>query len=611
MAGPELTDEQQDVVDLAADTSLLVTAGAGAGKTHTMIERVARLIRDDELGADEVLVLSFARSAVRELTRRLDRAGTATRFVPISTFDSFALDILMSTGATLDWTQQPFDERIRAAAEVIASDEPVDRLDDLRHLVVDEAQDLVGDRLVLVEAILDRTGCAFTVVGDVAQSIYGFQIEDAETRLHSADACFRLIRERFDGVLVERELTRNFRAQRDEARPALPFGPVLRVDPTDTSNAYYEPLRDVLMGVPVVGDVDDDYALLGLYDEELTTAVLCRTNAETLVVSERLADAGVPHRLRRTAQDRVAPSWLAGLFRSHPGSTLGRDRLIELLPSVPGGAGQHVDTVWRQLRRVAGDRGRAVDMHRLRDAVARRRLPDEFTAQPGSAVVVSSFHRAKGLEFDRVVVVDPGPLRERSDTPEQEEARLLYVAMTRPRDDLWRMDPLRLRGVRRWDRGDRIGRYGTGRYRRNHFGLEIVGGDVFAEEPAGAHRRYGAEEIQELLSGDVSVGDEVELWFDPDDLSTTGGPVYRILLEGIDIGRTSDGFGTALFRFLGGHAKYTPKRYPGRIERVRIDAVETVAGSVASGERAGLGAAGVWLAPRLGGLSRFDWKVAE
>lgn len=609
--GDGLTPEQQAVVDLPADTFLLVTAGAGAGKTHTMIQRIARLLRDDEIGADELLALSFARSAVRELTHRLDHAGTSTRFVPVRTFDAFALELLLAADAAEDWTHAAFDDRIGAAVDLVRDGGADARLDEIGHLVVDEAQDLVGVRLALVEAVLDRTECTFTVVGDVAQAIYGFQLEDADERLHSADACFRSLRERYDDVLVERELSGNFRARSDDARRALPFGPALRVDPTDTSRGHFETLRTALMGATVLGRVDDDHALAGLYDDEVTTAILCRSNAETLVVSERLADVGVPHRLRRTAQDRVAPSWLAGLFRHHPGKTLGRDRLTDLLPAVPGGAGQDPEAVWRQLRRVAGDRGRAVDMLRLREAIAQRRLPDEFTAQPGAAVVVSSFHRAKGLEFDRVVVVDPGPLRTDSDIPEQEEARLLYVAMTRPRDDLWRMDTLRLNGVRRWERGDRIGRYGTGRYHRNHFGLEMVGGDVSPDEPAGVDRMVGVGEVQELLGGDVAVGDEVELWLESQGSSEAGGPVYRILYEGTDIGCTSAGFATVLFRFLGGRASYRPHRYPGRIRRARIDAVETVAGSVASGERAGLGTTGVWLAPRLGGLSRFDWKAAR
>ena len=58
---------------------LLIIAGAGTGKTHTLAHRVARLLR---AGADprRLLLLTFTRRAAAELCRRAERiAGAATR----------------------------------------------------------------------------------------------------------------------------------------------------------------------------------------------------------------------------------------------------------------------------------------------------------------------------------------------------------------------------------------------------------------------------------------------------------------------------------------------------------------------------------------------------
>jgi hypothetical protein len=46
-------------------------------------------------------------------------------------------------------------------------------------------------------------------------------------------------------------------------------------------------------------------------------------------------------------------------------------------------------------------------------------------------------------------------------------------------------------------------------------------------------------------------------------------------------------------------------RWPDEIHGLRIDTLETVAGSRAAGSRAGLGEHGVWLVPRLSGLGRY------
>ena len=66
----ELNDEQRDVV-LAGGGAILVIAGAGSGKTRTLVYRVARLI---ESGHDpsRVLLLTFTNKAAREMLRRVE-----------------------------------------------------------------------------------------------------------------------------------------------------------------------------------------------------------------------------------------------------------------------------------------------------------------------------------------------------------------------------------------------------------------------------------------------------------------------------------------------------------------------------------------------------------
>jgi DNA helicase-2/ATP-dependent DNA helicase PcrA len=66
----ELNEEQRDVV-LAGGGPILVIAGAGSGKTRTLVYRVARLI---ESGHDpsRILLLTFTNKAAREMLRRVE-----------------------------------------------------------------------------------------------------------------------------------------------------------------------------------------------------------------------------------------------------------------------------------------------------------------------------------------------------------------------------------------------------------------------------------------------------------------------------------------------------------------------------------------------------------
>ena len=68
------------------------------------------------------------------------------------------------------------------------------------------------------------------------------------------------------------------------------------------------------------------------------------------------------------------------------------------------------------------------------DAIRRGSIPDELQSSRDGDLVVSTIHRAKGLEFDNVAVVEPPEWR--SDADPAEEARVLFVAMTRARDAL-------------------------------------------------------------------------------------------------------------------------------------------------------------------------------
>jgi len=67
--GGELNDEQKEVV-FAGNGPILVIAGAGSGKTRTLVYRVSRLI---ESGVDpsKILLLTFTNRAAREMMRRV------------------------------------------------------------------------------------------------------------------------------------------------------------------------------------------------------------------------------------------------------------------------------------------------------------------------------------------------------------------------------------------------------------------------------------------------------------------------------------------------------------------------------------------------------------
>jgi len=68
----EWTQEQEQAITLR-DTNILVSAGAGSGKTAVLVERVVSLITDAErpVDIDRILVVTFTKSAAEEMRSRL------------------------------------------------------------------------------------------------------------------------------------------------------------------------------------------------------------------------------------------------------------------------------------------------------------------------------------------------------------------------------------------------------------------------------------------------------------------------------------------------------------------------------------------------------------
>lgn len=104
----KLNDQQQAVVDSNADR-LLVLAGAGAGKTFTMLERINRLVNAG-INPNNILVLTFTNKAAFDMRDRYKRSHTGRTIPEFRTFHSFCYHLLIIDKAIrekLGYSQPP------------------------------------------------------------------------------------------------------------------------------------------------------------------------------------------------------------------------------------------------------------------------------------------------------------------------------------------------------------------------------------------------------------------------------------------------------------------------------------------------------------------------
>lgn len=314
----------------------------------------------------------------------------------------------------------------------------------IRHLYVDEAQDMNP----LQRAVLDvwRQGRDdLTLVGDPAQAIYGFNGSDPSNLLE--------LEVHFPGIEVVR-LDTNYRCTPQIVRTGLST-----LGHLDSETPPLRSARPDGRAVEVYGFEDEGTEATGVArlldrchgptDSWNQFAVLARTNAQLPLVRAALESAGIPVRVatsnagdplqRRLREVGELPSRsrLAAWARD----ALSFDATVDALDELEVASPQDRVSLMRVVRAVEDFLSEGGGDGRSFLAWVRTQRPfDDTSAVVG--VELSTFHAAKGREWDTVVLIgcEDGLVPHasaKSQFARDEEIRLAYVAVTRAADRLF------------------------------------------------------------------------------------------------------------------------------------------------------------------------------
>lgn len=327
-----------------------------------------------------------------------------------------------------------------------------------QHFVVDEYQDVSPLQQRLLDLWLGGRE-SVCVVGDASQTIYSFTgatpdfLLNFRTR-HPEATVVKLVRDYRSTpqvVHLANGLLSQAKGQAANARLELVSQREAGPEPVYTEHSD-EPAE-------AEGTAHRIKALIegGVRASEI--AVLFRTNAQSEVYEQALADLDIPYQLRGAERFFERPEVReAGLLLRGAARAGGADEALEgtadvpeqvravlgsrgWTPQPPAGSGAVRDR-WESLAalvRLAEDFSTARPDATLRDLVAE--LDERAAAQHAptvEGVTLASLHSAKGLEWDAVFVVG---LTEgmmpityaKTDEQVEEERRLLYVGVTRAR----------------------------------------------------------------------------------------------------------------------------------------------------------------------------------
>ena len=391
---------------------------------------------------EQLVMLTFSRAAALEFKARLIALyGKGARFVTVKTFHSYAFEVLGRPGSIEGATHV-----VRRAVEAIREGRVDPSSVAATALVLDEAQDMDADEFELVKVLIERNPeMRVLAVGDDDQNIYGFRGSDSRH--------FAALKtdERYGAEW--HELVDNWRSLPAIVHTANRYAKCLKGRLKTRENRSVREGTGEVRIVHYVTENLETAVVEAIRAEKRRgmTAVLAHTNREVETIASLLTEAGIPVELVRGDKTFRVGNLLEVQILTR---ALQKAKKPVYEPEIWAKAQEELrsrcaGSPWvepviefaKRFRKTAAGDVFASDWE---EAVAESRLEDLFASEI-RAVVVSTYHGAKGREFNRVhCLVHPDRLKRMppglsaAETQKQlgDVHRSLYVALTRAKDAL-------------------------------------------------------------------------------------------------------------------------------------------------------------------------------
>ena len=463
--------QRRIVADDREQTNVLVLAGPGSGKTRVLVHRIAYLIRAKRENARGILALAYNRHAAVEIRRRLaELLGDDARGVIVLTCHALAMRLVGAsfTGRANSLNEEDFQVILRQAVDLLRGEglEP-DEADEyrtrllagFRWMLVDEYQDIGPDQYALISALAGRTlseeddKISLFAVGDDDQNIYAFNGSSVE-----------FIR-RFEEDYTARPifLTDNYRStvhvieaankMIESAGQRMKTGHPIHVDRARTKEppggawAELDPIARGRVQILQSGDTAASQAQTVVAELKRMSGLTSNWSWSGCAVIAREWSYLDPVRSLCELEDipvQMGNEEFTGVWFLRETQALidwlrGRESRLVTSAELKAWIAQQPSGPWIDLLLEAIDdfaletSGTETPVDHFIEWLAEW-ARDVRRRQRGLLLLTA--HRAKGLEFDHVVVLDGGWDRVGRDEDIDAPRRLYYVAMTRARQTL-------------------------------------------------------------------------------------------------------------------------------------------------------------------------------
>lgn len=431
----KMSNEQKDIIKDTNTKAMMILAGPGSGKTKVLVHKIASLILTEDIKPEQFMMLTFSKSAKIEFKTRLNNLiGALSYDVEIQTFHSYALKLIARIANKENKTvlENAIEEATRQINEKEIS------LPYITILVLDEFQDINEKSFEFVKAIYKANNEEIKIiaVGDDDQCIMDFN----GAQINFIDKFRKEFGYDEDGkeLYKQYELLCNFRSKKNIV---------------EYSNDFITKVSKRYKTMPLYSN-SLDYGFINIYsilssnlispliefikqeENKDNIAILAKTNEMVLNIYSLLQDNNIEakyliEREKFELKNIVELVEFDKLLNSH------LDDDIAYKESYFENALKIIENRFKNstnlplIYKIVDKFLNESDNYYVSQWIT---YLDEIKLEDFESykknIVVSTIHKSKGLEFDKVyLLVDENPAKD-------EDKRLFYVGMTRAKSEL-------------------------------------------------------------------------------------------------------------------------------------------------------------------------------
>lgn len=423
----ELSETQEEIIRDDKSQYIVVTAGPGSGKTRVLVHKLASLLLMEDIKHEQLLMLTFSRAATVEFKKRLkDLIGDAANFIEIKTFHSYCFDLLGQIGSvekSRNVVQDATDKIQNGEVEISRVTKAV--------IVIDEAQDMDKSEFELICTLMQKNeALRIVAVGDDDQNIYEFRGSDS-----------KYLKQFITKYGAKKyELLKNYRSKNNIVKFANQFAKRIS-ERMKTKEAYSYTEEN---GIVKLYKYTSENFIEGVVENVAqtycggSTCILTDTNEQASQIVRILLKKGIRAKLIQSNEE----------FKLY--------NLLEIrffLSKIKGKENRTVisDKVWKEATKKLSEKFFQSDclenclnlISEFDECNPTKYITDfcefvkeskyeDFYTQKNNFLFVSTLHKSKGREFDKVCMV-----LNKERYIRDEEVRTVFVGLTRAKNELY------------------------------------------------------------------------------------------------------------------------------------------------------------------------------